>query len=88
MHGNRVLYGICNVTFFSSRPEGTETYYASRRERDEALDSLRARAVAGGLALSAARIGIYPITARAATVRRERCAAPLHVRVSQDLADI
>jgi hypothetical protein len=88
MNGNKVLYGICNAAFYPSRPEGTETWYADRAHRNAALDALRTRAVGAGLAASAARAGIYAITARAATVRREHGAAPLHVRVVDDLADV
>jgi hypothetical protein len=88
MNGNAKLHGICNAAFFPTRPEGAETWYADRADRDAALDALRNRAVAAGLSPSAARAGIYPIAARASVVRREHAAAPLHVRVVDDLADV
>jgi len=82
------MHGICNVSFYATRPEGTETWYADRAARDAALASLRTRAINAGLSTSAARAGIYPIRARASVVRRAEAAAPLHVHVVDALADV
>lgn len=70
-HGNSKVFGICNATFFPTRPEGTETWYATREARDLALDSLRERAIAAGMSEGAARAGICPITETLAVLRRE-----------------
>lgn len=82
-HGNTALFGICNVAFFSTRPEGSRTYYGTRAERDAALVSLRERAIDRGLSVTAAECGIYPVRTRAAVVRR--IADGHHVRLSDDL---
>ena len=88
MNGNTHLYGICNVAFFGTRPEGSETYYADRADRDAALDALLTRAIDAGLSATAARAGIYPVRSTLAGVRRARAAAPRHVRVVDALADL
>lgn len=82
IHGNTRLYGICNVAFYATRPEGTETYYRTQADRDAALDRLRSRAISVGLAPSAARSGIYPVESRVAAVRRRL--DYYHVRACDD----
>lgn len=71
MHGNTKIYGICNGVFYATRPEGTETWYANREERNAALAALRDRAIERGLSKGAAQNGIYAIVERLAVLRRE-----------------
>jgi len=80
---SRLVFGFCNVAFFATRPEGTETWFSTQSERNRALTAVRERATGAGLSESAARAGIYPITSTLAAVRGRIGPA---VRVSDDLA--
>lgn len=63
------LYGYENICFFPIG-RGTSSWYASAAERDAELAALRRRAVDSGLAASAARAGIYPVTEQGRRLRR------------------
>lgn len=81
----RTVFGFCNVSFHATRPEGTETWFTTRAARDAALVALRDRASGAGLAMSAARAGIYPIVS---TVTAVRGRVGPGVRVTDELADL
>lgn len=84
MNGNSKVFGICNNAFFATRPEGTETWYATREARDAALAEVREHAIGRGLSRSAAQAGIYPIVETLAVLRREHDGH--HVRCDDSLA--
>lgn len=86
MNGNTRIHGICNVACHATRPEGTDTYYATKADRDAALKVARADAVNAGLSRSASVAGIYPIKARLSDVRREFDGRNVKV-VGDDLLD-
>ena len=54
-------YGYVNCCHYNTAAEGDEHWYLTREERDAAMLKRRERAIADGLAPSAARAGIYPI---------------------------
>jgi hypothetical protein len=56
----KTLFGIQNVCFYAS-PDGEARYYLTRKSRDVALAALRDLAVSRGLAVAAARAGIYAV---------------------------
>ena len=82
-HGGRRIYGICNVAYYSTRPSGTETWCATRDERDTLIASMRDDARRHGLGCTACEAGIYPITERLADLRREYDG--YHVRATESL---
>ena len=81
----RDVFGVCNVAFHATRPEGTETWFTTRAARDAALVTLRDRALGAGLAVSAARSGIYPIVS---TVTAVRGRVGPGVQLTDELADL
>ena len=71
INGNRIVFGSCNTRLYNRSPTGDVRWYATRGERDEALDALRASAVEQGLSPAAAMAGIYPIQSRASYLSRQ-----------------
>ena len=71
INGNRIVFGLCNTRLYNRSPTGDVRWYATRGERDEALDALRASAVEQGLSPAASLAGIYPTTSRAADLSRQ-----------------
>ncbi|MFO0447373.1 MAG: hypothetical protein ACK52I_01570 [Pseudomonadota bacterium] len=79
------IYGYANVAFFNVRADGDESYFASKAERDAAITGTRERAIAHGLSETAARSGIYPITATKTELRAKFGQRGIFIDVDVDL---
>lgn len=60
----KTAYGYVNCAFYNIRAEGDRVWFATRAERDEALERIRAQAIRAGLSETAAEAGIYPVKRR------------------------
>lgn len=79
------IHGFANVAFFNARADGDESYFATKAERDAALVGTRERAIARGLSETAARSGIYPITATKTELRKKFGQRGIFIDVAVDL---
>lgn len=57
----RNVFGVCNTALFDDAPEGTVTWYLTRKARDAALERMRDTAIACELSESRALSGIRPV---------------------------